>query len=37
LASRDPPYYLAKVDAIESAKLAEKYEVQGFPTLIFFK
>ncbi|ERN15982.1 protein disulfide isomerase-like 1-4 [Amborella trichopoda] len=27
---------LAKVDAIEDSDLAQKYEVQGFPTLYFF-
>lgn len=28
---------LAKVDATAEKKLAEKYEVQGFPTIKFFK
>lgn len=27
---------LAKVDATEESELAEKYEVQGFPTVYFF-
>ena len=28
---------LAKVDATVEAKLAEKYKIQGFPTMKFFK
>lgn len=28
---------LAKVDAIEEKKLAEEHQVQGFPTLKFYK
>ena len=37
LAKNDPPYYLGKVDATEEKKLAERFGVQGFPTLYFFK
>jgi len=37
LAKRDPPLFIAKVDATESKGLAEKYAIQGFPTLVFFK
>jgi protein disulfide-isomerase A1 len=37
LAAHDPPYYLAKVDATENQQLADKYDVQSYPTLIFFK
>lgn len=37
LAKNDPPLFLAKVDATEEKKTAEKFGVQGFPTLYFFK
>jgi thiol-disulfide isomerase/thioredoxin len=37
LGKRDPPLYLAKVDATEQKKLAERFAIQGFPTLVFFK
>jgi len=37
LAKNDPPFSLAKVDATEEKKLAERFGVQGFPTLYFFK
>lgn len=37
LAKNDPPLSLAKVDATAEKKLAEKYGIQGFPTLFFFK
>jgi len=37
LAKNDPPFSIAKVDATEQKKLAEKFGVQGFPTLFFFK
>jgi len=33
----DPPQYVAKVDATENEELARRFEVQGFPTLHFFK
>jgi thioredoxin-like negative regulator of GroEL len=37
LAENDPAYPLGKVDATEQKKIAEKYGIQGFPTLFFFK
>jgi len=37
LSTMDPAVPLAKVDATEEKMLAEKYGVQGFPTLIYFK
>ena len=37
LGKKDPPMYIAKVDATENKELAERFSVQGFPTLIFFK
>jgi len=37
LAENDPAYPLGKVDATEQKKIAEKFGVQGFPTLFFFK
>lgn len=37
LAKNDPPMFVAKVDATVEKDLAEKYGIQGFPTLIFFK
>ena len=37
LAKNDPPLFLAKVDATVEKDLGEKYGIQGFPTLIFFK
>jgi thioredoxin-like negative regulator of GroEL len=33
----EPPQYLAKVDATANNKLAERFAIQGFPTLIYFK
>jgi len=36
LAEQDPPRFLAKVDATEHKKLAERFGIQGFPTLKFF-
>lgn len=37
LGKRDPPMFVAKVDATENKELGERFSVQGFPTLIFFK
>jgi thioredoxin-like negative regulator of GroEL len=37
LSENEPAYALGKVDATEQKKIAEKYGVQGFPTLFFFK
>jgi protein disulfide-isomerase A1 len=36
LAERDPPLYVAKVDATEEKQLGERFGVQGFPTLKWF-
>lgn len=36
LAKNDPPVHIAKVDATENTKLAQKYGVQGYPTLKYF-
>jgi len=36
LAKMDPPRYLGKVDATEQKKLAERFQIKGFPTLVFF-
>ena len=37
LGKRDPPLYVAKVDATVHKALAERFAIQGFPTLMFFK
>ena len=36
LGEKNPPLYLAKVDATENNALAERFEVKGFPTLHWF-
>jgi thioredoxin-like negative regulator of GroEL len=35
--SYDPPQFLAKVDATVESKLAERFGISGFPTLIYFE
>jgi len=37
LSKNDPPLTLAKLDATEHKVTAERFGVQGFPTLYFFK
>jgi len=37
LSEKDSPIKLGKMDATEEAKVAEKYEVRGYPTLKFFR
>lgn len=37
LAEKNSPIMLGKLDATEEGKVAEKYEVRGYPTLKFFK
>ena len=37
LSKNDPPIALAKVDATEHKTVAERFAVQGFPTLFWFK
>jgi len=37
LTEKDSPIKLGKMDATEEAKVAEKYEVRGYPTLKFFR
>jgi len=36
LAKSDPKVYLAKIDATQEKDLAERFEIEGFPTLKFF-
>merc|ERR1719243_258713 len=36
LAKNDPPLAIAKVDATENKKLAERFGIRGFPTLFWF-
>jgi len=37
LSEKDSPIKLGKVDATEESKLAEKFDVRGYPTLKFYK
>ena len=37
LSTSEPNAYLAAVDATKSAKLSEKFKLQGFPTLKYFE
>lgn len=37
LGKMDPPMYIAKVDTTAATEVGKKYEIQGFPTLKFFK
>ena len=37
LSKNDPPIALAKVDATAEKTLAERFGIQGFPTLFWFK
>jgi len=37
LLENDPPIPLAKVDAAEQTELGQRFEIQGYPTLKFFK
>ncbi len=37
LAEKGSSVMLGKLDATEEGKVAEKYEVRGYPTLKFFK
>merc|ERR1712086_11120 len=37
LSKNDPPITLAKVDATEQKTVAERFAIQGFPTLFWFK
>ena len=36
LAEQEPPKSIAKVDATENKELAERFGIQGFPTLHWF-
>lgn len=36
LGAQNPPLYLAKVDTTENNALGERFEVKGFPTLLWF-
>lgn len=37
LAAQDPPMYIAKCDTTENNALGERFEIKGFPTLVFFR
>jgi protein disulfide-isomerase A1 len=37
LAEQSPPQYVAKCDTTENNALGERFEIKGFPTLVFFR
>jgi protein disulfide-isomerase A1 len=37
LSKENPPLHVAKIDATENTELAKRFEIQGFPTLKFYK
>jgi len=37
LAQQSPPQYVAKVDTTEQTALGERFEIKGFPTLVWFR
>lgn len=37
LRANNPPYFLAKVDATENMKLAQRFEIESYPTIKFMK
>lgn len=36
LSAQDPPRTIAKLDATENKAMGDRYEVKGFPTLMWF-